>query len=97
MRGFLDGQESLTDAQAVSHKDCELGKWLYADGMTKYGTIEDMKTLEKEHIYLHATVKRIIELKHTGDTVAAKRELEKLDQISQKVTALLTAVEQKVS
>jgi methyl-accepting chemotaxis protein len=29
LRKFLDGKGSLTLEQAVSHKECDLGKWLY--------------------------------------------------------------------
>jgi len=97
LRGFLDGQESLTEEQALSHKDCDLGKWLYNDGMKRYGTIPEMKALEKEHISLHARVRRIMELKHAGSMAAAREELKQLDRISDHVVALLTAVEQKVS
>ncbi len=96
LRGFLDGKETLTDAQAVSHLECDLGKWLYAEGIKKYGTILEMKTLEKEHIKLHAAVKRIIDLKTAGSTAAAQEELGVLDRISRQVVELLTAVEQKV-
>ncbi len=27
LRLFLDGIETMTQEQAVSHKDCDLGKW----------------------------------------------------------------------
>ncbi len=97
LQGFLDGHESLTMEQALSHKDCDLGKWLYNDGMKKYGTIREMKALEREHIDLHVKVRRIMELKHAGDGAAARQELEKLDHISKQVVALLNAVEQQVS
>jgi len=97
LRGFLDGRESLTEEQALSHKDCDLGKWLYNDGMKKYGTVLEMKTLEREHINLHARVRRIMELKHAGNAAAAREELKELDHISDHVVSLLTAVEERVS
>lgn len=35
----------MTETQAVSHRDCDLGKWLYANGMKKDGAVAEMKTL----------------------------------------------------
>ena len=97
LRGFLDGHESMTREQAVSHEDCDLGKWLYNGGMNKYGAVPEMRTLEKEHIRLHAMVKMIVEAKHAGDTAAARAGLDHIDNMSDQVVALLTAVEHKVS
>jgi methyl-accepting chemotaxis protein len=96
LRSFLDGKESMSDEQAVSHNDCDLGKWLYTDGMSSYGTMPEMKELEKVHIELHEIVKRVVQLKKSGAASAAEQELAKLEPVSQKIFLLLVAIEQKI-
>ncbi len=96
LRDFLDGKPGLTPAQATSHRDCDLGKWIYSDGLSKYGAVHEMKTLEKEHETLHRTVKAIVDLKTAGQTAQAEAEFLKIEPISKKIIDLLTAVEGKV-
>jgi methyl-accepting chemotaxis protein len=96
LRSFLDGKETLTEEQAVSHKDCDLGKWLYSEGMAKFGNLPEMKELEKVHVELHSIVKRVVQLKNSGNTPAAEQELARIESLSQKMFSLLIAIEQKV-
>lgn len=97
LRSFLDGKESITMEQAVSHHDCDLGKWLYTDGIKKYNQFSEMNELEKIHETLHATIKKVIEFKHQNDSKQAKEELKKVDSISNKIVHLLDALEKKAS
>ena len=97
LRSFLDGKESMTEEQAMSHKECDLGKWMYSDGMASYGTLPEMKELEKVHTELHTIVKRVIQLKQSGDSDSAENELAKLEPVSQKIFSLLVEIEHKVT
>jgi len=96
LREFLDGKGSMTLEQAVSHKDCDLGKWLYSVGLTTYGDIPEMQEFEKVHAELHAIIKRILQLKNSGDVSAAEKEYEKVDKISSRIFSLLVAIEKKI-
>jgi methyl-accepting chemotaxis protein len=96
LRSFLDGKESMTEEQAVSHKDCDLGKWLYTDGLTTYGTMPEMQELEKVHVELHSIVKKVVQLKRAGDQEGAEAEHAKLEPVSQKIFLLLVKIEQQV-
>lgn len=93
LRSFLDGQESLTEAQAVSHKDCDLGKWMYSEGLKKYGNLREMKDLETIHAQLHSQVKRIVQLKKASDKAGAEIEYKKLEAASHIIIDLLTQIE----
>lgn len=93
---FLAGKPGMTEEEATSHKACDVGKWLYSEGMKKYGTMPGMQELEKQHIELHATVSNIMTLKHSGNVPAEKEEREKLDKILRKVMFLLVDIEQKL-
>lgn len=96
LRDFLDGKESMTLEQAVSHKDCDLGKWLYSEGLTKYGKFAEMQELEKIHIDLHAIIKKIIQFKDSGDVSTAEKEYKKVDEISSRIFSLLVNIEKKI-
>jgi len=96
LREFLDGKGTLTAAQATSHKDCDLGKWMYSEGLKNYGTILEMQTLEKVHAELHATIKKIVALKDAGKAKEAEIEFQKVEPISKRIVDLLNAVEAKV-
>jgi len=93
---FFEGKPGMTEEEATSHKACEMGKWLYSEGMKRYGTMPEMQELEKKHIELHATVNNIMTLKHSGNISAEKEEREKLDKILRKVMFLLVDIEQKL-
>jgi methyl-accepting chemotaxis protein len=97
LQDFLDGKGGLTEEQAISHKDCSLGKWMYSEGLEHYRTIPEMKSLEKVHIKLHDTVRSIISLKHDGKTAEAEAEYLKIGPISDEIIGLLTVIEKKVA
>jgi methyl-accepting chemotaxis protein len=94
LRRFLDGQETMSKDQAVSHKHCDLGKWLYSEGLTQYGHIQEMKKLEQVHKTLHEVIRGIVALKHAGKSEQAEQEFKKVEPISGQIVSLLDAVEQ---
>jgi methyl-accepting chemotaxis protein len=97
LKDFLEGKGGLTEEQAISHKDCSLGKWMYAEGLEHYETMPEMKGLEKVHINLHETVKSIVKLKNEGKAAEADTEYLKIGPISDEIINLLTVIEKKVS
>ena len=96
LRRFLDGEEAMTKEQAVSHKHCDLGKWLYPAGLERYGHMQEMQQLEKVHKHLHEVIHRIVDLKHAGKAEQAEREFAQVESISQQVVSLLNAIERHV-
>ncbi|MCF7908568.1 MAG: CZB domain-containing protein [Candidatus Omnitrophica bacterium] len=97
LRCFLDGGECIQEEEAVSPHECSLGKWLYTEGIQKYGMISEMQELEKAHAKLHVIVRRVIQLSDSGDNYTANSELAKLELISNKVVDLIMAVENGIS
>lgn len=93
---FLKGEQSMTEEEATSHKACDVGKWLYSAGLKKYGTMKEMQELEKIHVELHATVKKIMSLKQSGETHAETEALAQLDKILRKIMFLLVDIEEKL-
>ncbi|HUL01422.1 MAG TPA: CZB domain-containing protein [Nitrospirota bacterium] len=97
LKDFLEGKGGLTEEQAISHKDCSLGKWMYTEGLDHYRTVPEMRTLEKVHINLHETVKNIVSLKNQCKTADADTEYMKIGPISDEIISLLTVIEKKVA
>ena len=95
LRGFLDGKAALTQKEAVSHKDCVLGKWYYGEGLNQFGHLQEMKDIELPHEEMHAIIKEIITLKEKGDPRAAEEIYNEVGPLSQKIVALLGQIEQK--
>ena len=97
LRGFLDGKGGLTLAQATGHRDCDLGKWLYAEGLAKYSAVPEIKTLEREHETLHRTIKKIVELKAAGKTKEAEAAFLAVGPLSDHIVGLIHAIDAKVN
>ncbi|MDJ0738228.1 MAG: methyl-accepting chemotaxis protein [Gammaproteobacteria bacterium] len=97
IRDFLDGEPGLTREEAVSHKDCALGKWLYSEGLARYGQVDDMQTMAHEHEKLHALIREIIDLKQRGNEQQAEARFRDIEELSTNIVALLKSVERKVA
>ncbi len=96
IQAFLAGKEEVNAEQAGNPKVCDLGKWLYAEGMARYGSIPEMVELERVHADMHAVVQDVVQMKHSGNVRAAQEGAAQVDRMSDRVVALLTAVEGKV-
>ncbi len=97
LRNFLDGRENLTAEKISSHRDCELGKWLYGDGGAAYGHLAEFGELEEKHQQMHSAVKEVVELKHAGNVKMAEQRFSMVCQSADKVVALLTQLEAHVA
>jgi len=97
LKNFLEGSESLTMDQAVSHRDCDLGKWLYSNGMSNYGHMPPMQKMESLHKEMHGLVHDCINNKQSGNTQAAEQNYQNVASLSEKIVNLLTEVEANIS
>ena len=96
LRAFLSGQAMLTEAQAVSHKECDFGKWYYSTGLQQYGQLPELARLEKPHAELHRLIKEIVKLKHAGREREAEATYTKVEPLSKEIVGLIDALEEKV-
>jgi methyl-accepting chemotaxis protein len=97
LRAYLDGKGSLTREQAVSHKDCILGKWYYSEGMQQYGSMAEMRQLELPHAELHSLIRNIISLRESGNAADAEQQYLKIEPLSRQIVQMLGVIEQKSS
>jgi methyl-accepting chemotaxis protein len=96
LRSFLDGTEQISASEAGSHRDCDLGKWIYAEGLDKYGQETGMINLEKTHADFHSEVREVVELKARGKTDEAEAAYAKVRPLSDQVIDLIEQLEQRL-
>ncbi len=94
---FLHGNTSLAAELNGSHKDTELGKWLYTVALKDYADIVQIQDLEKSYAEFHALVKSIVNLKTAGRESDARKEFGNLESRRSKIVELIDIVEQKVT
>jgi hypothetical protein len=97
IRNFLDGKESLTRNQAISHRECDLGKWFYSEGKKKYGHLTEMQEFELEHEKLHNIVREIVTLKESGNLAKAEEKNIELQKISDQIIFFLDMAEKNIN
>jgi len=96
LRSFLDGREDIDPGKLASHRDCELGEWVYGSGMGAYSHLQEMQQLEPKHQDMHALVKQVVELQHAGKSSQAEQAFSTVCAEAEKVVALIDGVEAQV-
>lgn len=97
LRSFLDGVGSIDEKVAFSHHECAFGKWYDSVGMQELSHLSELKEVKQPHKELHATIKRVVEMKKNGDFAAAEQEYAKVGPLSERIVALISRLEQQVS
>lgn len=97
LSAFLyDSTASLPETSLTSHQQCKLGQWLYGTGLSEYGHLSEIHSLEKVHRKLHESASHIIELKQAHHLPEAQRELVQMQQVSHEIVKLLDRLERKL-
>ncbi len=96
LRALLDGEIAMSESEAVSHRDCELGHWIYDIGMKQFSSVSAMNELEKVHADMHRSVRKVIEQKNLGNEDSAEHEYDALTTSSEKILRLLDDIDREV-
>ncbi|MBF0255338.1 MAG: CZB domain-containing protein [Gammaproteobacteria bacterium] len=96
LRNFLDGQGSIDEKVAFSHHDCAFGKWYDSVGVNELGHLAELRQIENPHKEMHDTIKRVVQLKRSGDPASAENEFKKVAPLSEQIVGLINKLEQKV-
>jgi len=97
LRAYLDGTEEIDLKTLVSHRDCDLGKWIYSTGAAEFTHCGDFIELEKKHKVMHQMVKQVVQTKSLGRAKEAERELAGIREFADMVVALITKLEERVA
>ena len=96
LRSYLQGMEDIPEGQAQSINSNYLGKWLSKDGLTKFGSMPEVKELNRVHDEIHQSINRLVNYKKEGHLSHAKHELKRIDPLSKKIIYLLASIERKI-
>ena len=96
LRDFLDGKAHLTKAQAVSHHQCDLGKWYYSEGIKRFGDLADFKAIERPHEHIHGLIQKVIKLRAEGDLDGAEAAFDEISQLSVEIVNDIDALAKKL-
>ncbi|MBF0587987.1 MAG: CZB domain-containing protein [Magnetococcales bacterium] len=75
------------------HEKCDLGRWIYREGMSELGERPAMLELERKHRRFHATADEMVGLFRIKNYVEAEVLLRELDRESKDLIFLLTRIE----
>ncbi len=97
LRDYLDGHGTLARDQMVSHRECDLGRWYYREGLHHYGHIPEMHELEDPHRVLHELIGALVDHSEHGRSDAAEFCYAQIAPISEKIVHLLQVIEDKAT
>ena len=90
VQAAVDGMDIDFDLQAaVDHTQCGLGKWFYGEDGQTLASMPEMREVEKHHIALHGTIKKILEAK---DRLQGQERLTTLEALFNQLTEQSDAV-----
>lgn len=87
------GRVTLNADELADHRSCRLGRWYYSDAATPYRDSSAFKSLEAPHAAVHSHGKEAARLFERGDIAGAMTEIEKVEEASKDVLALLDKLE----
>jgi len=86
---LISGKEKVEDSQIVSHRDCQFGKWYYADAASKYSGDPVFAEVGHKHEQMHNAVKNTVKAWNAGAKAEAKAQAEEVYKLSDEVIVLL--------
>ena len=90
---FLDGQEDLDPDKLASPDQCDLGKWLNSPGVRPFAKRPEYSSLIQLHNEMHALVKEVVVLHHSGKCTEALASVPLVGKLSNEVVAALSGLE----
>lgn len=96
LHDIINDKEIVDSSEKIHYEDCELGRWLYTELLPAFGSLKEVRKLEKTHRDVHDIYKKVLELKYSGDTGSAESELVRLEHLSQEMFSLLLTIRSKV-
>ena len=96
VREFLRGNTSaITKDQACSHRECELGRWYYTEGV-QYKNSTYYQQIEAPHARLHSIIKEVLVLHENNKLEEAEKLYQELGPISDEIVELLDKTEKSI-
>lgn len=95
LEAFLAGHETLSEAEAISHHHCQLGRWYDGEGLQRYGHIPEMLALDTPHRELHELIHDVVRQQNSGRHPNAEQVMGRVRALSARIVELLDIIEMK--
>ncbi len=95
LAAFLEGRETLSEEEAVSHHHCQLGQWYDKEGLQQYGHIPEMLELDAPHRELHDLIRDVVQQQSSGTPPQAGQVMRRVRVLSNRIVELLDVIEAK--
>ncbi|WP_370689190.1 methyl-accepting chemotaxis protein [Aeromonas sp. SG16] len=89
VRAYLDGQEGLSRSEAVSDKECRLGRWYFSEGAACCCNQPAFKAIATPHARLHQVIQQVIELKNQHKHAEAEALYREIEHNSEQVVGYI--------
>lgn len=93
---MLLGLVKLDLSQVASHQECRLGIWYYGELPLEMKNSPAFQALGEPHQDVHRYAKEAVQQYGDGNHTGAQESLEKLQQASDRVIALLSELEREL-
>ena len=87
---------TISKEQICSHRECDLGRWYYTEGMSKYKGSIHFKNIEKPHARLHHIIHEVYDMYENGDLSEASDLYSELEPLSGQIVDLLDKTEKSL-
>jgi len=94
---FIEGKEDINPSEFLSHRECQLGKWYYSEGIKNFGNMPEFIELGRKHEEFHRTGTQLIKLANEGKIEEAKRKFQETDILTNEILSLLDKLKMVVA
>ncbi|GGK56120.1 CZB domain-containing protein [Rufibacter glacialis] len=83
------------DESILSARENALGQWLYNDALKKYGTVPEVREIEKQNLAITSKAKGLVNLYKLGKIDEARTGLRDLDQNEEELNRILGVLQER--
>jgi methyl-accepting chemotaxis protein len=94
---FIEGKENINPSEFLSHRECQLGKWYYSEGMKNFGKVPEFIELGRKHEEFHRIGAQLIKLANEGKIEEAERKFRETDTLTNELLSLLDRLKMVVA
>lgn len=94
---FIEGKENINPSEFLSHRECQLGKWYYSEGMKNFGKVLEFIELGRKHEEFHRIGVQLIKLANEGKIEEAKRKFQETDTLTNELLSFLDRLKMVVA
>ncbi|MBF0191088.1 MAG: CZB domain-containing protein [Magnetococcales bacterium] len=92
LENVIRGRSDLKPEQVASGRECDFGRWYYAEGTALFGEMEIFQNVGTVHLEVHEVAREAVRLASQGETLLAERKMEEFSAIKDRLFDLMDAL-----